>query len=449
MKTVFRLFWKDMRVLLNDRVAAVLAFIVPMALILLFGFVLGGTSGGPSGVRLFVVDQAESAASARLLAALREETAFHVIHRQTEEDGTDAPLTEETARRLLATNASAYRFAVIIPEDFAEAAFGFRLRFLNNPQNPMENAMVAGLLQRAFFTELPGFLVGDLEDRVADVLGADGWETLRRNIAAFGADVFGADPETTLDGFDGFVESVREGTASLFSGSSEGDGGDAGVFGGLLDLETEQVFGRGRNMATQSIAGFASMFLLFGLTAAATSFFEERNQQILHRLLAGPVSRGQILAGKYLFSVVFGFAQVVVLFAFGHLVFDVVARPGQVPLLAFIALALSAAATGFGMILCAFTRTAAQAQGIATLLILTMSALGGAMIPAFLFPPFLRDYISPLSLVHWGMEGFLAVLWRDAGLVAILPYAGVLFLFAAVALAVATPRFLRDGTFSR
>lgn len=449
MKTIFRLFMKDVRVLLNDRVAAILAFLVPMALILLFGFVLGGTSGGPSGVRLLVVDHARSAAAARLLAALEEETAFRVMYQQREEDGSSVPLTEETARTLLATNASAYRFAVIIPEDFAEAAFGFRLRFLNNPQNPMENAMVTGLLQRAFFTELPGFLVADLDDRVADTLGEDGWETLRRNIGEFGVDVFGVDPETTLEGFDDFVESVRGGTASLFQGSTEREVGEAGLFGGLLDLESEQVFGRGRNMATQSIAGFAAMFLLFGLTAAATSFFEERNQQILHRLLAGPVTRGQILAGKYLFSVVFGFTQVAVLFVFGHLVFDVVARPGQVPLLAFVTLALSAAATGFGMILCAFTRTAAQAQGVATLLILTMSALGGAMIPAFLFPPFLREFISPLSPVYWGVEGFLAVLWRDAGFAEVWPYAGVLLLFAAVTLAVATPRFLRDGTFSR
>ena len=449
MRTVWLLFRKDVRVFLNDRVAAVITLLVPMGLILLFGFALGGTSSGPSGVRLLVVDEAGTAASARLVAALEREAAFRVVRERTEDDGA-VPLTEEDARRLLRTNASAFRFAVVLPEDFESGDFGYRLRFLNNPQNPMENAMVTGLLQRAFFTELPGLLLADMEERAESVLGEVGWETLRDNVAAFGADVFGADPEDTLRGFDSMVETVRDGAATFFGGEAGADGGAAGeALGGLLDLEREQVHGRGRNPATQSIAGFASMFLLFGLTAAAISLFEERNQQILHRLLAGPVSRGQILLGKYLFSMVLGFTQVAVLFLFGHLVFDVVARPGQMPLVAMVALALSAAATGFGMILCAFTRTAAQAQGVSTLLILTMSALGGAMIPAFLFPAFLREYISPLSPVYWGMEGFLAVLWRDAGFAEVWPYAGVLLLFAAVTLAVATPRFLRDGTFSR
>ena len=56
------------------------------------------------------------------------------------------------------------------------------------------------------------------------------------------------------------------------SAAAAGSGGETGadgataapVFGGLLDLEGEQVHGRGCNPATQSIAGFASMYLLFG-----------------------------------------------------------------------------------------------------------------------------------------------------------------------------------------
>jgi ABC-2 type transport system permease protein len=447
MRTLALLVWKDVRLLVNDRTALAISFIVPMVLILVFGMVLGGSGDGPSGVRLLVVDQAGSAASARLVAALEREQAFRVIRTRATEEG-PAPLTEADARQLLESNASAYRFAVILPPDFTGEGIGFNLRFLHNPQNPMENAMVTGLFQRAFFTEVPGLLLGRLDDTLEELRGGEGAQAFRDNIGLFAFNVFGVDPADAVAGFDALAGSLREqGGDALQADALGGEGGD--LFDSLLDIDSEQIFGRGRNIAAQSMAGLASMFLLFGLSAVATSFFEDRNQQILHRLLAGPVSRIQILFGKYLFCVLLGCAQLAVLFAFGHLVFDVFQSPAQVPLVAILMLALSAAATGFGMLICAYTRTLAQASGISTLLILLMSALGGAMIPSFLFPAFLRDYIAPLTLVHWGVDGFLAVLWRDAGLSGILPYVGVLLLFAIATLAAATPRFLRDATYTR
>jgi ABC-2 type transport system permease protein len=272
-------------------------------------------------------------------------------------------------------------------------------------------------------------------------------DDFRAQIGIFAETVFEADGQLAIDEFDAFLESFRsDGGDGLFAGSP-GEEGD--LLENILKVDSEQVFGRGRNIATQSMAGFAAMFLLFGLSGAASSFFEDRQQQILHRLLAGPVSRMQILWGKYLFSVLFGCFQLVVLFAFGQFVFKVIHSPAQLPLIAILMVALSAAATGFGMIICAYTRTAAQASGMATFLILTMSALGGAMIPSFLFPAFLRDFITPLTLVHWGVDGFLAILWRDANLVGILPHIGIVLAFAAVTLFIATPRFLRDATFSK
>lgn len=446
MKTIALLVWKDVRLLLNDSAALVLTFAVPMVLILVFGTVLGGLGGGgPSGINLLVVDEAGTTASQRLVTALERETAFRVIRNRRTEEG-PVPLATEDVRHLLQTNASAYRFALILPEDFSGEGFGFRLQFLYNPQNAMESGLVTGLLQRAFFTEVPNFFIDRLDDELDALLGNEGWDRFRGNIGLFALDVFGTDPDDAIAGFDTFLEDLRGGANGLFADSPE-ESGD--LFESLLAIESEQIFGRGRNQAAQSMAGFAAMFLLFGLASSASSLFEDRQQQILHRLLAGPVSRIQILLGKYVFGVLYGCLQLGVLFAFGHLVFDVINHPSQIPLLALVGLAFSGAATGFGMIVCAFSRTPAQASGIATFLILTMSALGGAMIPSFLFPAFLRDYITPLTLVHWGVDGFLAILWRDANLIGILPYLGVLLIFAIVTLAIATPRFIRDATFSR
>lgn len=309
----------------------------------------------------------------------------------------------------------------------------------------MESAMVNGLFQRAFFSTLPQLFIGRLETVLEEFQGREGWQIFREQIALFSEEVFTVDPQETLEGFDEWIERFKSGESLL----SVEPGQESDALSSLLQVDDEQIFGRGRSLATQSIAGFAAMFLLFGLSASASSLFDDRNQQILHRLLAGPVSRMQILFGKYLFNMLAGCVQLAFLFAFGHFVFDVIQSPAQIPLMGLMIVALSAAATGFGMIICAYTRTAAQANGVATLFILTMSALGGAMIPSFLFPAFLRDTITPLMLVHWGVDGFLAILWRDATFLGILPYLGVLGLFSAITLAIATPRFLRDSTFVR
>lgn len=445
MRTILLLVLKDFRLWINDRTGMALSFLVPTALILVFGMVLGGGGGGtPSGIRILVVDEAANASSQQLVEALERESAFRIIQQRSTESG-QIDLSEDDVRGMLETNASSYRYGIIIPPDFVSDGIGFRIKMLYNPQSPMEAAMVNGLFQRAFFTSLPQLFTGRLRTSLEELLGSEGWQLFRDQVGEFGSTVFGVDPSDSIAGFDELVGELDSGE-SLFAGEP-GGGGD--LLSSILEVEDEQIFGRGRNMATQSIAGFAAMFLLFGLSAAANSLFEDRSQQILHRLLAGPVTKLQILAAKYLFSLIMGVIQLAFLFAVGHLMFDVINSPAQLPLLVLMMIALSGAATGFGMILCAYARTAAQASGLATLIILTMSALGGAMIPSFLFPAFLRDYITPLTLVHWGVDGFLAILWRDATLLGILPYLGILSLFAAATLAIATPRFLKESTFSR
>jgi len=113
MRTLALLVWKDARLLFNDRTALAISFIVPMVLILVFGMVLGGSGDGPSGIRLLVVDQSGTTASARLVAALEREDAFRVIRSRATEEG-PVPLTEADARQLLESNASAYRFATCV-----------------------------------------------------------------------------------------------------------------------------------------------------------------------------------------------------------------------------------------------------------------------------------------------------------------------------------------------
>jgi len=68
-----------------------------------------------------------------------------------------------------------------------------------------------------------------------------------------------------------------------------------------------------------------------------------------------------------------------------------------------------------------------QLQGLSTINIMIMSAIGGSMIPLFIMPAFMQK-IAVLSINYWGIQGFYDIFWRGLPLVDILPKMGVLIL---------------------
>lgn len=459
MKTILHLFAKDVRVFWADKMAVGLTFAVPIILITIFGLIFGGSGDGTSGVRVLVVDEAQSPASSQIIEALKAEGGLDVrtVVRDDESDGM-RPLNREDARERLRNDASTYRFAIIFPEDFQKPDFGFRLLYWYNPQSEVESQIVSGLLQKVFFTKALPILMDSLSETVQSELGPAAIRHYQESIAQTVAETFGAPKDEVLAQFpeNGVFPDFSKllgGSGASSEGGSDGDsvdgeGGDeAGPLSFLLDLEKEQFFGEGVNPAAQSVAGWAVMFLLFSLSGAASSLFDERNADIFHRLLAGPVTRIHLLWSKYLFCGFLGLVQLIVLFGYGEIAFGVIKGVDQLPALFAVSLAAAAAATAFGMLLCAISRSPAQANGLGTLVILSMSALGGAMFPSFMLPAFIRDYVGPMTPVHWAMDGFLAVLWRDAGLVGILPHLGVLLGMALAVQLFASWGFRRGDLF--
>ena len=187
------------------------------------------------------------------------------------------------------------------------------------------------------------------------------------------------------------------------------------------------------------------MFLLFSITGSATSLFDERNSGVTLRILSAPVSRTDILWSKYIFNISLGIIQLFVMFFAGYVFFniDIFSNFGN---LFLVVLCSSAAATAFGMVLAAFSKTNAQANGLGTFLILTMSAVGGAWFPTFLLPSFMQ-VLSKFTIVYWSVEGFLQVLWNGAGFVEILPSLGILIGFGLLVNAVSFWRFKKGDIF--
>jgi ABC-2 type transport system permease protein len=197
--------------------------------------------------------------------------------------------------------------------------------------------------------------------------------------------------------------------------------------------------------ATRVVGGWAMMFLLFAVSGSASAFFEEKKTGIFQRLLAAPVSRAHILLSRFLFGTLLGLVQLTALFFAGRVMYgvDVLGNFGN---LVVICVAAGAASTALGMLIVAVTPTAQAAQGLATFVVLTMSACGGAWFPISFMPEFMQQ-IAKFTIVYWAMEGFAQVLWAGQSFRQILPTVGVLVGIATGVMSIAIWRFNRGRLF--
>ncbi len=428
MRTILILVGSEFRRFFRDKTALSLTFLVPVVLIYIFGHVFGVSGEGPSGIPLAVVSQTNAPIAETITAALRQEKSFRVITTD-ERSKTASPITEVEVRERMRTGS--LRFALIFPPDTeSDATFGLKVKFLNNPRNEIETQMTRGLIEKAIFTSAPQAFLASLQKRAAQSVGQPRLDQFNHSLADSIAKAFGGDPNELYD-------QISRGQIVTKSGSA----GDSKFLEGLIRIDSEQVTGaRVKSpMATRSVGGWAVMFLLFSLSGAATSLFDEKKAGLYQRLLSAPVKRTQILWSKYLFGMLVGLIQLSSLFFAGHLLFGIDLRSNFGNLI-LICLAASSACVAFGMFLAAIAPTSAAASGMGTFLILTMSAIGGAWFPTSLMPEFIQ-HLSRFTIVYWSIEGFIQVLWANCTTWELLPTLGILFGIAAVVNAISIWRF--------
>jgi len=197
--------------------------------------------------------------------------------------------------------------------------------------------------------------------------------------------------------------------------------------------------------ATHIVGGWAMQFLLFAVSASAAALFHEKEHGLFQRLLSSPATRAHILWSKFLYGVLLGLVQLVVLFAAGRILYGIDVEH-HLPFLMLVCVFAAAACTAFGMLLAAVSPSPEAARGLATFCILIMSAVGGAWFPVSFMPEFIQR-ISKLTLVYWSMEGFDQVLWANASFLELLPTLGILGGITAAVMAVAVWRFNRGPLF--
>lgn len=171
------------------------------------------------------------------------------------------------------------------------------------------------------------------------------------------------------------------------------------------------------------LIGFFTYFLVYILTGI--SFLRERQGGTLERLLATPVTRGEIVLGYGLGFGFFATVQVAILITWGlmHLEFPSIglavglgiANAGN-PLIAFlIAVVLALGAVNLGIFLSTFARTELQIVQFIPIVIVPQGLLSGIFWPVDRLPDLLQPIARVLPLTY-AVEGLRGVMIKGWGL---------------------------------
>ena len=410
--TLLRVAWLNMK---RDRVGQAMTFLLPVLFFTIFATVFGGRGGDATPrVQIAVVDADGSEFSRRIVEALGREPALRV--RATE---AAAPPLDRAAGERLVKNGTV-PVAVVIPPGtgaaFEESGFaggGPAIELLSDPSDPIAPQMVQGLLQKVTMTAAP------------DLLMQGGMKQFEARAGALTAEQRRA--------VDAWLPTLR--SRSSGAPASPGSGGmPMGVSVKLVDvMRTDD---RRGSLVAFYAAGIGVMFLLFSMVSGAGgALLEEVESGTLDRLLSTNLGMSGVLAGKWLFLTLLGIAQLTVMFLWGRLAFGLPLF-AHLPGFFVMTTVTAAAAAALGLVLASLARTRAQLSGFSTILILTMSALGGSMFPRFL----MTDTMQRLGLVTfnaWALDGYLKVFWRNAPLWDLWPQVLVLTTLGAIFLALA------------
>ncbi len=326
-----------------------------------------------------------------------------------------------------AVKASDAPVALVIPQGFGAHPMAFgpsasatAIQMLNDQSDAIAPQVVAGLLQKVAMIAMPVIIAEQGMNSAAQYLG-------------------GLTPEQKKRREDNLARLQREVQAKKDRPSTSQSQAETGGFAGIVKVDQRSVAGENKNAPIISFyaAAIGVMFLLFTASGSAGSLLDKAESGALDRVLSSRVTMGTLLGGKLFYNTLLAFAQLTVMFLWGWAVFKLDFF-SHIPGFLVMGICSAVAVAAFGILLASICGTRAQLGAVSTLLILTMSAIGGSMFPRYLMPPAVQK-AGLFTINAWAIDGFTKVFWRNLPLTALWPQVSVLLAVAFV-LFLAAPR---------
>ena len=377
--------WKDLQVLFKDRGQLAVLFLMPVMFASIIGSAFGG---GTPEIAIYLVNQDTGPYSARVVEILHGIDALRIEELDT---------VEQADRRVADGEALA---TIVIPADFSQKVDAYeqtQVHVIVDPTQQQYGSIVTGIMNDVV---TPVIYQGEIQYGIRAVMDESGAfdEADPQVRSAVEAQTMGVIMTQLQEMFENPLIAVR--------------GKD--LEGVAQSLDSAHGY---------TVPSYAVMFAFFIVGTIAATILTEKEEGTFRRLLASPIHRGSIIAGKMLTYMLVVGLQVLVVFGVGSVFFDV--PLGNSPLgLLLVTLALALTATSLGMLVAALARTHSQVDAVGLVIGIVMGAVGGAIIPipeeGFL------HLLSQFTPHAHAIEGYLKLTSQGAGVVEILPQVGLL-----------------------
>ncbi len=419
---------KDLKLFFNNRRAVIVGLLVPIILASFFGYLFGGQGGNAetSKVPVLVIDQDGSDISRGLTTQL------------TGDQNLDVKVSTLDAARDAVRKGKATA-AIVIPKDFGKDAGRAlftgenkpELGVLYDPSHHVELGMVKGILSGAVMQSVSKEMF----------TGRSGRAMVDESLAQVENNPqLPAEDRKALGDLLGGVKEFNE-----RQDERRGASGQTPLSGGLtMPYETrEEAITSGHDVAyngyAHSFGGMAIQFILFMGLDAGIALLMLRQSGLWQRLRAAPLSRSMLLGSRAVSAALMSGFILAVLFSFARMVFGVRIL-GSFAGFVGVCAAFSLMTAAFGLMVAALGETVEATRGYSIMATLIMVMLGGAWVPTFVFPKWLRT-LTVVVPTRWAMDGLDGMTWRGLGFSSALAPIAVLLLFTLLFGVVAVMRF--------
>ena len=446
--TILRILFLRLR---NNPLELVLVFVMPVVFFSIFAgiFSKGIATGSDKKLRVGWIAAHETALSLGLRAFLEKNSTLQCSSlivkpslADLEDEAEEESVAEIEIEATIAEAQRAGRYDLIIrlPNDFpsrladSQDSAPCAVQLVTDGQNPMAVAMVTSVV-RGFFAQKKAAVTAEqmmslsLAAQSSNGFGdpREGKGTQYFDHVKNPSQVFGNDPDsrfivTNSDGVNSVngvsnvpkewaiappqaeltTEELLE-TALADTTESENDEAVS------ISVENPQAATQENPRIAMYAAGIAVLFLLFSSTGNAAALLEEAESGTLDRILVSQAGLFHIVTGKWLGILLLGCLQITVMFVWAELVFRIQLAKHIVGF-CIMTFSTAAATASFAMLLATLCKSRAQLNAVSVVIILSMSAVGGSMIPRFAMSDRMKE-IGRWTFNAWALDGYQKIFW--------------------------------------
>jgi ABC-2 type transport system permease protein len=389
MKKLYYCIIKEFKILIRDKAALAVMFLMPMALVFIVTIIQDSTfkSVNETSVPLLLVDNDKDSVSIKLEKALIQTNFFKVEKKE---------ISEEETKTLVAEGN--YLIGIIIPKN-TSIQLREKAKSRISKLFPQEDSAIkmvnSGPLQiKVFFDPITKesfkVSISGAIDRIVSAI------EMQSMITALGEELKDISPETKSSAFENkpLVETVQ-----AYAGKNES---------AIVP-----------NSVQHNVPAWTMFAMFFICIPLAGNIIKEREDGSAFRLLTMPGSYLNVLLGKIFLYLAVNLIQFLLMLIVGIYILPMLGLPkldtghNYFTLLS-IALSSGFAATGYGLLIGTVSNSQDQASLFGAVSVVILAALGGVWVPTFVMPELMRN-ISSISPLNWGLEAFYGVFLRDSG----------------------------------